>query len=404
MIRIDTEFAGLNFKNPYILASGPPTLNGALISRAFERGWAGAVTKTLKSPSLRSKWLSREPQPMLAPFRFQGRLIGMQNIATAGSSNRLEDWQAQIPAVKSEYPDCMVIGSVAAELDEDEWKWLVKGISYAAVDAIELDVSCSHSSAQHVERRLIGESSELTGRVIRWSREVTGKPLIVKLPAFGFDIREMVRTCYVAGASAISGINTLPSLLGVDIETLEPRLPVNGRTTYGGLSGPVVKPIALRTVSLIAKENCLPISGIGGISSWRDAVEFFLFGAGTVQICTAVMWQGFDLIEKLVSGLQNYMERKNFDSLSQLIGRANSLVVPQIPDLTIEGGVAAQILTERCTNCGLCAIACRDSGYQAIVEHEGRYHILATQCEGCGLCMTICPTTAIKMLPTGQTL
>jgi dihydropyrimidine dehydrogenase (NAD+) subunit PreA len=368
-----------------------------MIARAFEYGWAGAVTKTLKPPSLRRNWLSREPQPMVAPLKHEGHGIGMQNIATSGGHMEMADWQAQIPAVKARYPDCIVIGSIAATMDEGDWKWLAEGMLEAGVDAIEVDASCSHSSAQLVEGRLVGEVPELAGKVTRWVKQVCDKPAIVKLSAFVPDSARMLAACADAGAAAVSGINTLPCLVGVNLETFEPLLSVQGRGAYGGLSGPAIKPVALRAVSLMAKAGILQVSGIGGISSWKDAAEFILLGATTVQLCTAVMWHGYAIIEKLVGGLSTYVGEKGFHSVSEMVGRSNALVEPSIAGLQARSGLFAYVVPERCRKCGQCVPACRDGGFQAISQDgEGTAIVDSKRCDGCGLCFIVCPAHAIE--------
>jgi dihydropyrimidine dehydrogenase (NAD+) subunit PreA len=396
-VDLQVEFAGLTFKNPFLLAAGSPTLTGHMIGRAFERGWAGAVTKTLKPPSLRRNWLSREPQPMLAGLQYAGRKIGMQNIATSGGHMEMPDWQAQIPAVKDRYPEHIVIGSIAATLDEDDWKWLTEGMLEAGVDAIELDASCSHASPQLVGGRLIGAVPELAAQVTEWAKEVCDRPVMVKLPAFVSDFKVMVEACAEAGAAAVSGINSLPCLIGVDLDTFEPLLSVQGRTSYGGLSGPAIKPVALRAVSLMAEAGKVPVSGIGGVSSWEDAAEFLLLGAVTVQVCTAAMWYGYGLVEGLIDGLGDYLARKGLRSATELVGRTNALVESSIKDLETRSGLRARIVPEECQQCGRCVPACRDGGFQAISEdREGTAVVDPARCDGCGLCMVVCPFDAIE--------
>lgn len=394
---LQVEFAGMLLNNPFVLAAASPTLTGEMIDRAFDYGWAGAVTKTLKPPSLRRSWLSREPQPMVATLQHHGRNIAMQNIATSGGHMEMPDWQEQIPVVKKNHPDQMVIGSIAATMDEGDWKWLAEGMLAAGVDAIELDASCSHSSAQRVKGRLVGEVPELVGQVAGWVRSVCDKPIVVKLPASVPDFPTMIKVCADTGASAVSGINTLPCLIGINLDTMKPLLSVQGRSAYGGLSGPAIKPIALRAVSLMAKSGELPVSGIGGISTWQDAVEHILLGASVVQLCTAVMWHGYEIIGKLESGLAKYLEDKNLKSVADLIGRANDLIEPSIANLETRSGIRAHIVSERCRNCGLCVVACRDGAFQAISQGaDGTTAVDPARCDGCGLCFTVCPTGAIE--------
>lgn len=392
------EFAGLTFKNPFLLASASPTLTGHMIARAFEYGWAGAVTKTLKPPSLRRNWLSREPQPMLGALRYGGRVIGMQNIATSGGHMEMADWQAQLPPVKADYPDHVVIGSIAATMDKGDWQWLAEGMLQAGVDAIEVDASCSHSSAQLVRGRLVGDVPELAAQVTQWVREVCDKPLIVKLGAFVPSFPEMLQALAQAGANAVSGINTLPCLIGVNLDTMEPMPTVQGRAAYGGLSGPAIKPVGLRAVSLMAKTGLLPVSAIGGIATWQDAAEYMLLGAGTVQVCTAVMWGGYGIIDKLTQGLSQYVSDKGFGNVSELVGRANALVEGSIANLEARSGLRAHILADACKNCGKCIPACRDGGFQAISQDGDLPVVDPEKCDGCGLCVVVCPFAAIEMI------
>jgi dihydropyrimidine dehydrogenase (NAD+) subunit PreA len=397
-VNLQVEFAGLKLKNPFLLASASPTLTGELIARAFEHGWAGAVTKTLKPPSLRRNWLSREPQPMLGSLKYAGRLIGMQNIATSGGHMEMADWQAQLPPIKADYPDHAIIGSIAATMDKADWQWLAEGMMKAGVDAIEVDASCSHSSAQLVGGRLVGEVPMLAAQVTEWVREVCVKPLIVKLGAFVPSFPEMLTALAQAGANAVSGINTLPCLVGVNLNTMEPMPTVQGHAAYGGLSGPAIKPVGLRAVSLMAKTGLLPVSGIGGIASWQDAAEYMLLGARTVQVCTAVMWGGYGIIDKMIAGLSTYVDEKGFASVSDMVGRANALVEGSIANLTTRTGLRARIITETCKNCGKCIPACRDGGFYAIAQDGATPVVDPEKCDGCGLCYVLCPFEAIELV------
>ena len=250
---------------------------------------------------------------------------------------------------------------------------------------------------------MIGEIPELTAEVIEMVRKVCPKPVLVKLPGLGVDYQDMLQSCAEAGATGVSGINSLPALGGIDLETLEPRPSVHGHSSYGGLSGPAIKPVALRAVSLMARNNLLPVSGIGGIESWQDAAEFLLLGASTVQICTAVMWRGYGIINGLLKGLRGYMLEKGWSELSQLIGRANVLIEPNISHLDAGKDLMITIVPDLCNNCGLCVIACRDGGYQAIAEGTNLPLIDLEKCDSCGLCQIVCPHGAIMSRYVGTT-
>jgi dihydropyrimidine dehydrogenase (NAD+) subunit PreA len=182
------------------------------------------------------------------------------------------------------------------------------------------------------------------------------------------------------------------------LDTLEPIPTVQGHAAYGGLSGPAIKPVGLRAVSLMAKAGLLPVSGIGGISTWQDAAEYMLLGAGTVQVCTAVMWNGYGIIDKLVTGLSGYVTDKGFSSVSEMVGAANARVKGSIRDLETRSGLTARILAEDCKDCGKCIPACRDGGFYAISRGDTVPVVDPQACDGCGLCLVVCPFGAIELV------
>jgi dihydropyrimidine dehydrogenase (NAD+) subunit PreA len=320
----------------------------------------------------------------------------MQNIAAVGDAVEISDWQAEIPALKDRYPTRQVVGSIAAAVNENHWKQLADGMLAAGVDALELDVSCSHDPILDIEAGKLDRMSELAGTVTTWVKQVCEKPVIVKLPAFAPNLESVVAVSHEAGAAGVSAINTLPGLLGVDLETLEPLPAVQGYGSYGGLSGPAIKPVALRVVSLLSQLGILPVSGIGGVSTWEDVAEFVLCGATCVQLCTAVMWNGYGILNNLLDGLTQYLEGRGLRSVGDLVGLADASLVPSVFDLPDRIGMVARIVPERCRNCGLCVVACRDGGFQAISEGDGATTIDAELCDGCGLCFVVCPFDAVE--------
>lgn len=392
---LQMDYAGILFKNPFILASGPPTRNAEMLRRAFAAGWAGAVIKTIPSESLMQRGLTREPRPLLTTVRVGKRKIGMGNISITGEW-RIPEWAQALDTLKQEFPECPVIGSIGAEVIPLDWKRMASEIQAAGFDGIELDLSCTHATLGREVPLVVGEDPELTRQVVGWVKEAVDIPIIPKLPATVHNWHEILEACRKAGASGVASINSLSALMGVDIEKMEPNLNLGGFSTYCGYSGPGIKPIALRVISQIHKTSILPVSGIGGISTWQDSVEFMLLGARTVQLCTAVMWSGYKIVEKMISGLTGYLESHDLINLEPLIGRANEKIKDSVFKLEPDPNLFAQIL-DTCSNCGQCITACWDGGHQAIFTSEGKTIVDENKCVGCALCPQVCPTNSIEM-------
>ena len=392
---LEVEFLGLHLRNPFLLASASPTRNSEMIARAFDAGWSGAVLKTIYASRL-----EREPRPMLHNVKIGKRNIGMTNLSISPPLG-LEDWQQEIPPLKEAYPDRALIGSISSSIFErDEWQRLARGIAMSGVDALEFDLSCTHNPDIRIDGRMPGEDVTVAQNVVSWVREAVEIPLIVKLAGFTPDLGNLVRACRDAGADAVSGINTLPCIAGVDLDTFCPLPSLKTGSTYGGYSGPAIKPVALRAVAEMATASRIPVSGVGGISSWQDAAEFILLGASTVQVCTAVMWRGFQIIDGFVSGLSEYVRGKGFSSVQELVGLASGKLA-SIYDLESYDGLLARITPERCTNCGLCVTACSDGAFQAICAGDDHPVVVVSECDGCALCAQICPVGAIEMVSGG---
>ena len=390
------EYAGLKLRNPFLLASGPPTNTAQMLERAFAAGWAGAVIKTVPSPGLDHRGLTAEPRPLLAGVKVGARPSGMGNISYTCDWS-LEDWGEALPGLKAQHPACVVIGSIGAEMEREDWQSMARRAARAGFDALELDLSCSHATLGRDVPLIVGENPDLTADVLRWVTAVVGMPVIPKLPASVRDWRGVLGACRDAGAAGVASINTLSALMGVDLDTMEPLPSLRGYSTYCGYSGPAIKPIGLRVVSQMHKAGNLPISGIGGVTTWQDAAEFLLLGASCVQVCTAVMWSGYGIVAKMIAGLSGYLERKGVSSLSDLVGRANERVVENLFDLDPNYGLTA-FVTERCNRCGRCVTACRDGAHQAIMALEGAAPVVdAAACVGCGLCLLVCPVDALEL-------
>ena len=382
---LSVDFCGLKFENPFMLSSAPPTATWEMIRRAFDAGWGGVVAKTLglePTPNVR---------PRFAKLQFgEKEMAGFENIELI-TDRPIEDWLPELEQIKKDYPDKILIASIMAEMAADKWQELVKRVQETGVDAIELNVSCPHGMPERGMGAAIGQDPELTGKVVKWVKEVADVPVIAKMTPNVTDITLIARAAEKNGADALSGINTVLSFMGVDLETMEPKPSVNGMSAFGGGCGPSVKPIALRCVAQMAKSTKLPISGIGGISTWRDAVEFMMVGASTLQVCTAVMFRGYRIVKGLKSGLANYLAEKGFDSVKEVVG----YILPKLTaleKLDFTHRVVYEVDEDKCIRCGRCYVACLDGGYEAItLDEEGLATIDEDKCDGCSLCYHVCP-------------
>ena len=385
---LSANLAGIKSPNPFWLASAPPTNSGYQVMKAFDAGWGGAVWKTLGVPVINTS--SRYGA---VNYR-QSRMIGFNNIELI-TDRPLADNLREIEEVKKYFPDHAVIASLMVETRE-QWHQIVKDAENAGADGLELNFGCPHGMCERGMGSAVGQEPAVLKTIVSWVMEVAKVPVIVKLTPNITDITEPARAAAEGGADAISLINTIQSLVGVDIDNFVSYPVVDGQSTNGGYCGPAVKPIALNMVKNCAQhpDVNIPISGIGGIENWRDAVEHILLGASTVQICTAVMHYGFGIIRELVPGLERYMSEKNFDTLDDMVGKA----LPNIKtweNLNLHYKVVASIDESKCIQCQLCYTACEDGAHQAIglSDQKGSRvpHIIEENCVGCNLCSLVCP-------------
>ncbi|MHA1137134.1 MAG: NAD-dependent dihydropyrimidine dehydrogenase subunit PreA [Candidatus Thorarchaeota archaeon] len=399
--RLAIKFAGIPFKNPFMLSSAPPTMDARHIIRAAKLGWGGAVMKTVtEEPTV-------DPRTRLGVLRKNGKAIGMNNIELLSRvpvTKWTEDW---IPRIKQEAPeDFIFIASIMSGTEPEGWTALAETMSQTGADAIEINVSCPHGSPEKHMGAFIGQDPALVEQVTRAAKKGTDLPILVKLTPNVTDIVPIADAAVRGGADAISAINTVESLIGIDIETATP-LPIAYGTdsseqlsTYGGFCGPAVKPLGLRFVSQIAKAHPnIPISGIGGIEDWSSAIEYLMVGSRTLQICTAAMWHGFSIIKNLNSGIIEFMERKNYQSLEDMVGQA----LPKITTWTALSKlppVVARIIPDKCTGCKECVIACADGGYVAIQMRDKVAIVKDDKCDGCGLCAVVCDFDAVEFVHT----
>jgi dihydropyrimidine dehydrogenase (NAD+) subunit PreA len=387
MADLTTDLAGIRSPNPFWVASGPPANTAYQVMRAFEAGWGGAVWKTIGEPIVNTT--SRYGSVDLGGTR----MMGLNNIELI-SDRPIEDNLREIAEVKRRYPRHAVIASLMVESKRESWHEIVKRSEGAGADGLELNFGCPHGMSERGMGAAVGQVPEYTKLITAWVKEVARTPVLVKLTPNVTDVARMGVAAREGGADGISLINTINSIMGVDLDTFAPRPIVDGRSSHGGYCGPAVKPIALNMVSAVAKhpQIGLPIAGIGGVASWQDAAEFMLLGAGAVQVCTAIMHYGFRIVEDMVDGLSNWMDARGFASVAAFRGRSLEQVVDW-GDLNLNFKVVASIDETKCIGCHLCYIACEDGAHQSIRLAPGMKvpEILEPKCVGCNLCMLVCP-------------
>lgn len=392
MANLQTNFLGIKSPNPFWLASAPPTDREVNVTRAFKAGWGGVVWKTLgEDPHV----VNVNGPRYGAIHSNDRRLIGLNNIELI-TDRPLEVNLREIKAVKKAWPDRAIIVSLMVPCEEEAWKKILPLVEDTGADGIELNFGCPHGMSERGMGAAVGQVPEYVEMVARWCKQNTRMPVIVKLTPNITDVRQPARAAKNGGADAVSLINTINSVMGVDLDIMAPSPHIDGKGTHGGYCGPAVKPIAMSMVSEIARDpetQGLPISAIGGITTWRDAAEFMALGAGTVQVCTAAMTYGFKIVEEMKLGLSDWMDEKGYTSVDQFVGMA----VPNVTDwqyLNLNYVVKAKIDQESCIKCGRCHIVCEDTSHQAIwAEKDGQRHfeVNDAECVGCNLCVSVCP-------------
>lgn len=384
---ISANCAGIRSPNPFWLASAPPANSGLQVQRAFDAGWGGAVWKTLGAPI-------QNVSSRFGTLDFKGvRSVGFNNIELI-TDRPLESNFREIYETKKKYPKHAVIVSLMVETRE-EWKDIIKRSIDAGADGLELNFGCPHGMCERGMGSAVGQEPSVNQEITSWAVEYSSVPVLVKLTPNVADIVPHGLAAQRGGAHGVSLINTIKSIIGVDLDTFVPRPLVNGRSTNGGYCGAAVKPIALHMVAALAREPSfnLPISGIGGVASWRDAVEFMLLGSSSVQVCTEVMLRGYRVVEDMIEGLEQYMREQKFEKLDDFVGKA----IPAFSEwgnLDLNYETVAKIDADKCIGCQLCVVACHDGAHQCIHPNESATRVPVVdeaECVGCNLCQIVCP-------------
>ena len=403
MADLTTDFLGIKSPNPFWLASAPPTDKEYNVRRAFEAGWGGVVWKTL----------GEEGPPVVnvngprygVIYGADRRILGLNNIELI-TDRSLEINLEEITRVKKDYPDRALIVSIMVPCEEEAWKAILPRVEATGADGIELNFGCPHGMSERGMGAAVGQVPEYIERVTRWCKQYYSKPVIVKLTPNITDVRKPAAAARRGGADAVSLINTINSITSVNLDTMSPEPSIDGKGTHGGYCGPAVKPIAMSMVSEIARAEetaGMPISGIGGITTWRDAAEYITLGCGNVQVCTAAMTYGFKIVQEMISGLSQWMDEKGHTSIDDFMGKA----VPNTTDwqyLNLNYVAKAVIDQDACIACGRCYAACEDTSHQAIAMSEDRtFTVIDEECVACNLCVDVCPVedciTLVQLAP-----
>ncbi|MCH8073194.1 MAG: NAD-dependent dihydropyrimidine dehydrogenase subunit PreA [Proteobacteria bacterium] len=392
MANLTSEFLGVTTPNPFWLASAPATDKAYNVNRAFEAGWGGAVWKTLgEDPPI----VNVSGPRYAAIHSNERRVIGFNNIELI-TDRPLQDNLDEIRQLKKDWPDRAIFVSVMFPMNEEAWARYVPMIEDTGADGFELNFGCPHGMSERGMGAAVGQVPEYIKLTTEWCKKYAKTPVIVKLTPNVTNILPPAIAAREGGADAVSLINTVNSIMRVNYDTLQIYPATDGMGSHGGYCGQAVKPIALHMVAEIARTKQtaqMPISGIGGITDWRDAVDFLALGASNLQVCTAVMVYGFKIIDDLSDGLSNFLDDKGMSSVSELVGKA----VPSVTDwqyLNLNYVEKAVIDQDLCIKCGRCHIVCEDASHQAItqsVNGERHFEVIDEECVGCNLCTCVCP-------------
>ena len=414
MADLTTDFLGIKSPNPFWLASAPPTDKEYNVRRAFEAGWGGVVWKTLGAEG--------PPVVNVNGPRYgvihgaDRRVLGLNNIELI-TDRSLEVNLEEITRVKRDYPDRAMIVSIMVPCEEQAWKDILPKVEATGADGIELNFGCPHGMSERGMGAAVGQVPEYIEMVTRWCKKYYSKPVIVKLTPNITDVRLPAAAARRGGADAVSLINTINSIISSNLDSMSPEPSIDGKGSHGGYCGPAVKPIAMSMVSEIARAPetvGMPISGIGGVTTWRDAAEYITLGCGNVQVCTAAMTYGFKVVQEMITGLSQWMDEKGHTTIQDFMGAA----IPNTTDwkhLNLNYIAKAEINQADCISCGRCYAACEDTSHQAIAMSDDRtFTVIDEECVACNLCVEVCPVenciTMVKQesgtvdLRTGETV
>ena len=389
--RLQCDLCGIPLENPFLLASSAASSTYEMCARALEAGWAGAALKTICTMEIRQL----SPRFSAIPGN-DGGIMGFKNIEQLSDQSVAENME-MIRKLKKKYPSKFILASIMGR-NEAEWGELARQCAENGADAIELNFSCPNMSETGLGSD-IGQDPELVERFTRAAREACKIPILAKLTPNVAEMSPAAEAAKRGGASGFSAINTIKSVTDLNVHTYVASPAVHGQSSFGGYSGSAVRPVALRFIAELGKNPALkgmPVSGMGGIETWNDALEFILLGSGTVQVSTAVMQYGYRIIDDLKAGLNLYLVEKGFRSLKEAVGLGLDSLSKTTETLEYDTIIYPSIDPARCIGCGRCTISCADGGHGALKLDENRRPVLsARKCVGCHLCRLVCPQGAI---------
>ncbi len=398
MNKLKTNFLGFEMENPWCIASAPPSATGELIAKAFDAGWGSAIIKTVgpvEEPII-------NVAPRIHTMKKWNREIAMQNIELI-TDRKLSIWLEELKILRKRYPKKMIIGSVMAPgHDMNAWGKLVEEMNKVGCDAVELNLGCPHGMPERDMGAVCSQDPVIVGNIVTAAKQASRVPILTKLTPNVTNISVMAKAAQQAGTDAITVINTVNGIIGVDIYKKQPHLSVKGYTAIGGISGNAVKPIGLKCVAECKNATGLPISGVGGISNWQEGVEYLLMGAGQLQVCTEIMIRGFKIVEGMNRGIEKYMGEMGFKSVNDIVGDLHKHVTSFEFLLKQSASEKVKVNEATCTGCNICVVACDDAGYDALkleaITDTSRTKgarnvakVIYDSCTGCNLCVAVCP-------------
>ncbi len=389
--RLRCDLCGIPLENPFLLASSVVASTYDMCARAFEAGWGGISFKTICSLDI------HEASPRYSAVTgADGSIVGFKNIEQLSDHSVAENMEI-FRRLKAKYPTKFILASIMGR-DDAEWGELARQCEANGADAIELNFSCPNMAEGGLGSD-IGQVPELVERFTAAAKRACGIPVLAKLTPNVAIMSPAAKAARHGGADGIAAINTIKSVMQLNIHTFISSPSIHGQSAVGGYSGNAVKPIALRFVSELAANPTLPgmhISGMGGVETWQDALEFLLLGSRSIQVATAVMQYGYRIIDDLKEGLNLYLAEKGFDSVGQVVGLGLDALHANTDTLERDTVLFPRFIREKCIGCGRCEISCADGGHQAIRLNDQRRPVLnGKRCVGCHLCALVCPEGAI---------
>lgn len=397
-MRLSTTFLGFELENPWCIASAPPAATGKLMADAFDAGWGAAIMKTVgpvEEPII-------NVAPRIHTYKKWNREIAMQNIELI-TDRKLSIWLDELKTLRKRYPKKMIIGSIMAPGHEmAAWGRLIEEMNRVGCDAVELNLGCPHGMPERDMGAVCSQDPEIVHKIVSTCKKASRVPILTKLTPNVTNIKVMAEAAKRGGSDAITVINTVNGIIGVDIYHRTPLLSVNGYTAIGGISGNAVKPIGLKCVAECLQATDLPVSATGGIATWSDGVEYLLMGASQLQVCTEVMIRGFKIIQGLNQGLEKYMDQMGYKTLDQVKGTLYKNITSF--DFLLKHSHSEKVAVNEttCTGCNICVVACHDAGYDALKlkgigdtqRTSGARNVaevIIDRCTGCNLCVAVCP-------------